>query len=114
MMHKEATKDALLRIAENGSDMSKPMEMEFFLTAMTEDAAVKMAKAARDLGFETSIKAIDEGDEELPPYTCYCSKWVIASLENVTAIEIELSKVARKFGGDIDGFGTTGNVDSWI
>ena len=75
----DATKEALESIASNGSDMTRPLEMDFFVAVPDEASGDAVARRAR------------------PSY------------DVVVAIERELDEIGRRVGGYADGFGTFGN-----
>ena len=74
-----ATKQALRRIERDGSDLSKPLFMDFFVAVPSEDAGIEVANAAAELGFETSVESVEETGD----WTCYCSIRMIAELSAV-------------------------------
>ena len=109
--------DVLRMIAEDGNDMSQPMDVEFHVAAATEDIAEKIAKAAEKLGYEAFVDFDDgEDDEDLEdeitePWTCTCRKTMLLQYEAVMAAQEELDRIARPMGGYADGWGTFGNVE---
>jgi len=103
----DATGDALRRIAETGSDLAKPMKIDFFVAVPSKDTGDKIALKARDLGFATSVEMDDEDLE----WTCYCTKVLVPEYDEVVKIEHQLDSIAKEFGGHIDGFGTFGNAE---
>jgi hypothetical protein len=82
------------------------MEIDFFVAVPGEEAGEAIAKRARSLGFATSVEQSAKTGE----WTCYCTKTIVPSYENVVAIERQLDSVARARGGYSDGFGSYGNV----
>lgn len=97
-----ATVKALEVYKEHGSDLTKPMTMEFFVLLPSEAAATEIAKTCSSRGFATKVKHTPT----VGGFTCYCEKTIIPSYENVRAIELELDSIARPFGGKSDGFGS--------
>jgi hypothetical protein len=104
--HGDATRAALERIAQDGSDLSQPLEMDFFVAVPDERTGRIAAARANGLGFGTSV----EQDEETGGWTCYCSKVLVPTYEVVVAIELQLESIGRDIGGYVDGFGTFGNA----
>jgi len=102
-----ATGDALRRILYAGSDLSKPLEMDFFMAVPSEDAGNRVAKMAQQIGFTTKV----ERDEETSEWTCYCTKTIVPDYAEVVKMEETLDAIAKPFGGYIDGFGSFGNAD---
>ncbi|MCA9590947.1 MAG: ribonuclease E inhibitor RraB [Myxococcales bacterium] len=105
--HANATRVALERIAQDGSDLGRPLKTDFFVAVPDESSGRVMAARASDLGFDTSV----EEDAETGDWTCYCSKVFIPAYQAVVAIESKLDLLAREIGGYTDGFGTFGNAD---
>jgi hypothetical protein len=101
-----ATIAALERYRAQGSDLSRPMKIDFFVAAPAEDVANAVAQQCRPLGFTTTV----ERTEATGDWTCYCAKTIIPSYENVRAIERDLDRIARACGGHADGFGSFGNA----
>ncbi len=104
----DATRDALELIARDGSDLTRPLSMDFFVAVPDEKAGRFIADRVIDLGFGASV----ERDAETGKWTCYCTKNLVPAYETVVAIESELDLLARRVGGYADGFGTFGNADA--
>lgn len=102
----QATKDALERLRRAGSNLGRPLQMDFFVAVPDEPSGVSVARLATALGFTTSV----EQDSSSGHWTCYCTKTVVPSFEMVTTIERQLDDLARPMGGHIDGFGSFGNT----
>jgi regulator of RNase E activity RraB len=113
----DATGEALRQLMERGSDLSKPMEMDFFITVPSKEAGDKVAIKVRELGFTTAVEQEDELDEEGHPpdhqmeWTCYCTKTLIPDYSEIVQIEEQLESIAKEFGGYTDGFGSFGNAE---
>lgn len=105
--HDDATQAALERIAQDGSDLNRPLKMDFFVAVPHESGGCIVASRATDLGFETTV----EQDAETGDWTCYCTKVLVPTYDAVTTIESQLDAIAREIGGYVDGFGTFGNAD---
>lgn len=99
------TGQALKRLSDDGADLSLPMEFDFFIAIPSERLGLRIASEVSRLDFETSV----EFDSEVNEWTCYCTKKIIPSYENIEKIEQELSQIASKLGGNYDGFGSFGN-----
>jgi regulator of RNase E activity RraB len=113
----DPTGEALRQLMEHGSDLSKPMEMDFFIAVPSQEAGDKVAIKARELGFTTVVEQDDELDEEghppdhPPEWTCYCTKTLIPEYSEIVKIEEQLGSIAEEFGGYSDGFGSFGNAE---
>ena len=105
----DADGGALRNIANDGSDMSKPMLINFQVAVPGEAAAKGLADVAYKLGYRVSIYASPECSF---PWTCECSTRTLATHEGVLAIQDELAELSKRFGGHPDGWGTSGNRPS--
>jgi regulator of RNase E activity RraB len=103
---KDADGEALRRIVAEGSDLSKPMYVNFQVAVPDEESAEKLAALARKLGYQVSVYG---SPECTLPWTCECSTRMIATYESVVAIQGELTAISAQFGGIPDGWGTFGN-----
>lgn len=103
----DADGDALRRVAEDGSDMSRPMSIDFMVAVPDEPSGQAVAQRAQESGFATSVS----GDEESGEWTCYCTRVMHATYEGVTAAQAQLDQLAKPSRGYCDGWGTFGNAD---
>lgn len=108
--------EVLRMIAEDGNDMTQPVDVQFHVAAATEETAEQIAQAAEKLGYEPAIDFDDgedaEDDEEITePWTCTCTKNMLLEYDGIMAAQAELDEIARPLGGYADGWGTFGNVD---
>jgi regulator of RNase E activity RraB len=104
----DADGDALRRVASRGSDMSRPIAIDFSIAVADEATGVRVASAARSAGYESKVWKDDESGN----WTCYCTKTMLATYDAVVAAQDELDEIAGPFGGRTDGWGTCGNVDA--
>lgn len=109
--------EVLRMIAEDGHDMTQPMDVEFHVAAATEEVAEKIAEAAVELGYEAFID-FDDGseddeveDEITEPWTCTCRMTMVLEYDAIMAAQAALDEIARPLGGYADGWGTFGNVE---
>jgi regulator of RNase E activity RraB len=98
--------DALRRVVNDGSDLSKPMFIDFQVAVPDESAAKALAEVAGKLGYHVRIY---DSPECTLPWTCQCSTRMLATYEGVIAIQNELAATSEPFGGIPDGWGTFGN-----
>ncbi len=103
----DETGDALRLLEENGSDPSRPLEMDFFAAVPSGAAGDAVAAHFSELSFITSV----EQDEESQEWTCYCTKTLVPDYTTVAEIEAQIDVIARAHGGHGDGFGSYGNGD---
>lgn len=104
----QATRDAIDQWQSDGSDLSQPMEIDFFVAVPDEASGQTVATAAQALGFATNV----EQDSDSAEWTCYCTITIVPSFEAVRAAELQLDEIAKKVGGYADGFGSYGNAPS--
>jgi hypothetical protein len=98
--------DALRRIVDGGSDLSKPMTIDFQVAVPDEAAANRLAEVVYKLGYRVQIYASPECSL---PWTCECSTRMLATYDGVIAIQAELARLAKPFRGHPDGWGSFGN-----
>src|SRR5262245_7348690 len=99
---------ALRRVEADGSDMSRPMLIDFQVAMPDESSARAVADAANELGYR--VKVYDSPEiAESSGWTCECSTRMLATYEGVIAIQKELAELSARFGGYPDGWGTFGN-----
>jgi regulator of RNase E activity RraB len=98
--------DALRRALESGSDVAKPIFIDFHVAMPTEQSANVLAALARKLGYRTSV--YDSAECRLP-WTCQCSTRMLATYDGVLAIQAELAALSAPLEGFTDGWGTFGN-----
>lgn len=98
--------DALRRVAADGSDMSKPMYINYHVALPDEAVATSLAKSAHDLGYR--VRIYDSPECSLP-WTCECSCRMVPAYDAVIAIQNELGTLSAPLGGHVDGWGTLGN-----
>jgi regulator of RNase E activity RraB len=102
----DADGDALRRIAGDGSDLARPMFVDFQVAVPDRSSAELLAATAVKLGYRT--KVYDSPACKLP-WTCECSTRMLATYEAIIAFQRELEVISRPFGGIPDGWGTFGN-----
>lgn len=93
-------------LAKDGSDLSRPMFIDFQVAVPDESSAKSLAIAAKELGYRVGIYPSPNCSL---PWTCECSTRMLATYEGVIAIQDELSAIGARFGGHPDGWGTFGN-----
>jgi regulator of RNase E activity RraB len=103
---KDADGEALRRIARDGSDLSKPMFINFHVAVPDKPSAKKLAAIAQKLGYRIKVFA---SPECVLRWTCECSTRMVAAYESVIAVQNELADLSEPFGGRPDGWSTFGN-----
>jgi hypothetical protein len=99
--------DALRRVAKSGSDMSKPMDIDFQIAAPNEVTAERVGGEAAKLGYRISIYSSEHVADR---WTCECTRSVVPTYDTVIAVQAELDAIARPLGAHPDGWGTFGNA----
>ncbi len=111
----DADGQALESLAADGNDMSKPMDIDFHVAAPSEAAARQVADQAARLGYHAEIFFDDQEpgleEEELPPWTCECTRTMVPDYDAIVAAQKELDALARPLGAYVDGWGSFGNAD---
>lgn len=97
---------ALQSVANCGSDMSRPMYINYHVAAPKVESAQAIAAAARKLGYRVQVY---ESSGCKLPWTCECSTRMLATYDGVIAVQDELATLSKPFGGIPDGWGTFGN-----
>ena len=69
----DADGDALRRVERDGSDMTRPMEIDFAVAVPNEAAGLAVAKLAEGIGYRPSVAR----DEESGAWTCYCTRTMV-------------------------------------
>ena len=99
--------EALRRVAALGADMSRPMEIDFFVAVPDREAGEAVARLASGLGYRVEVVH----DEEDDAWDCYCTRVMLATYDGIVAAQRELDGLSRPFGGRSDGWGTPGLPD---
>ncbi len=73
----DANGDALRRVAALGCDMTKPMDVDFFVEVPSREAGEHVAELAVRFGYRTNVEHDDEDDA----WTCYCTKRLVPSYQ---------------------------------
>ncbi len=102
----DADRDALRRVASMGADMSRPMDIDFFVAVPDQQAGDSVARLASGRGYRTQVVH----DEEDDAWDCYCTKTMFATYDGVVEVQRELDELSRPFDGRCDGWGTPGNA----
>lgn len=105
MLLNDSTGSALKRMQDDGTDLNRPILMDFFLVTSNKESGYILKKRVTALGFDSEL----EFDSESNEWTLFCAKNIIPSYGNVVAIEEQLAKIAMENGGYYDGFGSYGN-----
>lgn len=102
----DADGHALRMLERNGSNLSRPMEIDFAVAVPGEAAALAVARLAGVAGYRPSVSR----DDESGAWTCYCSRSMVPAYEALVHAQAELDRLAGPVGGASDGWGTFGNA----
>src|SRR5215831_15775762 len=102
----DADGDALRRVARDGSDMTRAMDIDFAVAVPDESSALAVARLAEGMGYRLSVVR----DDESGSWTCYCTRSMVPTYAAVIAAQAELDRLAGPVGGASDGWGTFGNA----
>ena len=103
----DADGDALRSIAASGSDMTRPMVIDFAIDAGSKAIALECLAALEDAGFDASLYQ-DEDDKR---WSVYCPIRMIPSYDAIVRTQKILGELAAEHGGTSDGWGTFGNAE---
>jgi hypothetical protein len=108
----DADGGALRRLEADGSDLSRPMDIDFAVAVPGESSGKAVAEAARAAGYAAKVACDGSGeDEDSQRWTCYCTRRMVPSREALRAAEAELERVSAPHGGYLDGWGSFGNAE---
>jgi hypothetical protein len=89
----DADGDALRRVAALGADVSRPMEIDFFVAVPDRGAGEPVARLSECAGCRTEVIH----DDEVDAWDCYCRKTIAPTHEGVVATQCELDELSRPF-----------------
>ncbi len=101
----DATGDAIRRWIADGSDLTRPIVIEFFIAVPDEITGKRLAAAPYFAEFKISV----EQDDPPAGWTCYLSKSMLVTYQALTAIEQALEAQAVQHDASYEGFGSYGN-----
>ena len=102
----DADGGALRRVAGDGSDMSRPMSIDFTIAVPSREVGEEIGRLVAACGYVVRV----EQDTLSRAWTCYCTKSMVATYDSVVAAQRELNFIAHEVGGHCDGWGTFGNA----
>ena len=88
-------------LKENGSDVTKPHEIDFFFDFSTFDEAAPVAQAIDKDGFVVKVFENDDGS-----YTIEAKKTLIPDVSVMQELTRKFDSLTEKHGGNYDGWGT--------
>lgn len=100
------TGNAIREIISTGVDLTKRMNIDFFIEVPDKKFGEQIIRELIEKGFKTNL----DYDKEYESWTCYCTKNTFLEYTNIVTIEKYLEKVASKNFGKLDGFATYGNL----
>jgi len=103
----DADGEVLRRVAQDGSDMSAPMEIDFTIEAPNESVAKTLSAVIAARGYSPRIHHDEDGSVSL-----YCALTMVATYEGVIAKQHELNEICEPYGAACDGWLTAGNLQT--
>ncbi len=112
---RDADGDALRRLVDGGSDLSKIMSIDFAVAVPDELSGKAVALKAKALGYNTEV-VFDPGEsdaeDDSPGWTCYCTREMVPTYEAIVHAQAVLGELSRPHEGYPDGWGSFGNDGS--
>ena len=100
------TGQAIKRWAGEGSDLAKPMKIDFLVDVADDVMGARVLSDPVLADFNVSV----ERDDETGRWTCYCTKTMVPDYRAIVGIEAVLTAVAKRHGAGYEGFGSFGNA----
>lgn len=101
---------AIARLVAAGSDLTRPMFVDFAVAAKSIESAQSVAKAAERLGYHVKYSRDEDSNATKESWTVTCSTRLVVTHSAVVSIQDELAEIARPLDSYPDGWGTFGNV----
>ena len=101
---RDADGDALRNVAASGSDMSRPMLIDFAIDTGSKSIAQACLAAIEEAGFEASLYQDDD-----QRWSVYVPIRMIADYDGIVRTQKGLGELVAEHGGTPDGWGTFGN-----
>src|SRR5260221_9703123 len=102
---RDADGDALRRVVADGSDMSKPMDVDFPVVISDETTARRFSEFISKHGYAAHLWH----DDDDVKWDVICVKNMILDYDAVLEVQRHLNELSHPFGGYSDGWGTFGN-----
>ncbi|MBL8481015.1 MAG: ribonuclease E inhibitor RraB [Rhodocyclaceae bacterium] len=103
----DETGQAIRRWVAEGSDLSKAMEIDFFIDVADEITGLRLTSDPALAGFSISV----EKDDPTGRWTCYCTITMIPDYDAIVGMEAILTATSERFGAIYEGFGSFGNAE---
>lgn len=92
----------LWQLVENGADLSKPHEPDFFFDVESLETANAIASELDELGYSVEVY---EPDTENPQFSVKASRKIVLKLEELNKITSQFEALASRHGASYDGWG---------
>tara|TARA_B100001093_G_C26581476_1_gene907457 strand:- start:325 stop:693 length:369 start_codon:yes stop_codon:yes gene_type:complete len=102
-----SSKDAMVieQLEIHGSNLSKPHNIDFFFFYLPDQiTAENLAQVLSRDGFEVSVS--ESTDENSSDYTVQAVKSLVPDLSKLESLRICFEDLAKRYGGEYDGWGT--------
>jgi regulator of RNase E activity RraB len=101
----DADGDAIRRVLAQGSDVTRPMKVDFYVAVPSEEVGKEIAAAATAKSYDTGLSR----DGATGAWTCCCSRMMLLRYDALMRAQQELDALSEPHGGYSDGWGTFGN-----
>lgn len=105
-MPDDDTSAAIRQWEQEGSDLTRPMTIDFFVAVPNEEVG---ATVQNDPALKKFAAVKLDQDTDTGGWTVYCTAHLIPTYQGIVEVEQLLSEVAQRHGGSYDGFGSFGN-----
>lgn len=103
----DADGGALRRLIEDGSDLSREMEIDFHVAVPDKASGLAFARIVEPENFTTSVTKDYDGKA----WTCTCTRIMVPDYHDLIAVQDMLEELGRPYNAVPDGWGSWGNAD---
>jgi hypothetical protein len=89
-------------LRRNGSDLSKPHDIDFFFYVPNESAAKGLASELMSAGY--TVRHV-QPSPQTPSWEVYVQRSMVPDLKRMQELTVKFSRLAGRFGGVYDGWG---------
>src|SRR5579884_4006794 len=83
--------NALRQLEADGSDLSRPMAIDFAVAVPSEETGRFVAEKVSSLGFKPDVYY----DVDSDTWTCYCTKTLVPTHDAMVAIQKQLEELGK-------------------
>lgn len=104
----------LKMLSDGGNDMSREMVIDYEVIVDSEENADQIADEAENSGFQSHVffenGSTSEEEAVAATWKCVCSKPMIPEHSGIQDAKATVVRIARKFNGQFESWGTFGNA----